>query len=113
MTRTPQAVLEEQNRALEAGDLEKIAEGYSESCIQIWNGEIRRGRSGVKDGFGHFFSELGEVKSMETTVEVFADNVLYLEWWADLGDRHCDGVDTFVFDDGFITAHTIKYDIKG
>ena len=51
-------------------------------------------------------------KPYEEPVKLFEDNVLYLEWWADLGDRRCVGVDTLVFQDGQITVHTIKYDFK-
>lgn len=112
MPRTPQAVYEAQSQALEAGDLEKLAADYSDTCVQIWNGRVRRGKSGVKEGFGEFLTQLADVKDLGMPVQVFEDNVLYLEWWADLGDRRAEGVDTFVFDDGLITVHTISYDIK-
>lgn len=111
MARSPREIFEAQSRALEAGDLDKVAADYSDDCIQIWNGHMRRGRSGVKEGFAHFLAELGEVKALEEPVQVFEDGVLYLEWWADLGDRRCDGVDTVVFNDGQITVHIIKYEI--
>ena len=48
-----------------------------------------------------YFAELaahGEVKGLEVPVRVYEDNVLYIEWWADLGDTRCDGIDTFIFD---------------
>lgn len=112
MARSPREIFEAQSQALEAGDLDKVAADYSEDCIQIWNGQPRRGRAGVKEGFAHFFAELGEVKALEEPVQVFEEGVLYLEWWADLGERRCDGVDTVVFKDGQITVHTIKYEIK-
>ena len=42
---------------------------------------------------------------------MYEDNVLYIEWWADLGDMRCDGIDTFIFEDGLITIQTVKYTI--
>jgi hypothetical protein len=112
MSRTPEEVFEELSAAFGSGDLEKASEAYSDDCIQIWNGHTKRGRSGVREGLADFVSDLGEMQAYEEPVKLFEDNVLYLEWWADLGDRRCVGVDTLVFQDGQITVHTIKYDFK-
>jgi len=79
-----------------SGDLDRIAADYSDNCIQVSNRQIRRGKAGVKEAFAQLFSDLsaaGEVKGLEVPVRVFEDNVLYIEWWADLGDMRCDGVD--------------------
>ena len=66
----------------------------------------------MKEGFAALFAELaaaGEIKGLEVPVRVYEDNVLYIEWWADLGDMRCDGNDTFIFEDGQITVQTVKY----
>jgi ketosteroid isomerase-like protein len=112
MARTPQEAFEAHLDALGTGDLDTIAADYSENCIQISNRELRRGRSGVKEAFAQIFADLsaaGELKGLDVPVRVFEDNVLYIEWWADLGDMRCDGVDTFIFEDGLITIQTVKY----
>jgi ketosteroid isomerase-like protein len=115
MARTPQEAFETHLAALGSGDLDTIAADYSDNCIQICNSQIRRGKEGVKEGFAALLAELaaaGEIKGLEVPVRVYEDNVLYIEWWADLGDMRCDGVDTFVFEGGLITIQTVKYDIS-
>ena len=112
MARTPQEAFETHLAALGGGDLDTIAADYSDNCIQICNSQTRRGKAGVKEGFAQLLSELaaaGELKGLEVPVRVFEDNVLYIEWWADLGDTRCDGIDTFIFEDGLITIQTVKY----
>jgi ketosteroid isomerase-like protein len=114
MDRTPQEAFESHVAALGTGDLDKIAADYSDDCIQISQREIRRGKAGVKEGFAALFADLaaaGEVKGLEVPVRVYEDNLLYIEWWADLGDMRADGVDTFIFEDGLITMQTIWYTI--
>ena len=115
MARSPEQVFEDHLEALGTGDLDKIAADYSDDCIQIANRETRRGKAGVKEAFAGLFSELaaaGEIKGLEVPVRVYEDDVLYIEWWADLGDMRCDGVDTFIFQDGLIRVQTVKYDIS-
>jgi hypothetical protein len=112
MSRTPQEVFEELSVAFGSGDVEKASDVYSDNCIQIWNGHTKRGKSGVREGLADFLSDLAGMQGYEEPVKLFEDNVLYLEWWADLGTRRCVGVDTLVFGDGQITVHTIKYDFK-
>jgi ketosteroid isomerase-like protein len=112
MARTPQEAFETHLAALGSGDLDTIAADYSDNCIQICNSQTRRGRAGVKEGFAALLAELaaaGEIKGLEVPVRIYEDNVLYIEWWADLGDMRCDGNDTFIFEDGLITVQTVKY----
>jgi ketosteroid isomerase-like protein len=114
MARSAQEAFETHLESLGTGDLDKIAADYSDDCIQISNRQTRRGKAGVKEAFAQIFSELaaaGEIKGLEVPVRVYEDNVLYIEWWADLGDMRCDGVDTFIFEGGQITVQTVKYDI--
>ncbi len=115
MARTPQEAFETNLAALGGGDLDTIAADYSDDCSQISNSQTRRGKSGVKEGFAQLFSDLtaaGEIKGLEVPVRIYEDNVLYIEWWADMGDMRCDGVDTLIFEDGLITVQTVKYDIS-
>lgn len=112
MARTPQEAFETHLAALGSGDLDTIAADYSDNCIQICNSQTRRGKAGIKEGFAQLFAELaaaGEIKGLEVPVRVYEDNVLYIEWNADLGDMRCDGNDTFIFEDGLITVQTVKY----
>ncbi len=114
MARTPQEAFETHLEALGSGDLDRLAADYSDNCIQITNCQTRRGKAGVKEGFAAIFAELaahGEVKGLDVPVRVYEDNALYIEWWADLGDMRCDGIDTFIFEDGLITIQTVKYTI--
>jgi uncharacterized protein (TIGR02246 family) len=114
MARSPQEAFETHLEALGTGDLDTIAADYTDDCIQIANRQTRRGKDGVKEGFAQLFSDLaaaGEVKGLEVPVRVYEDDVLYIEWWADLGDMRVDAVDTFVFRDGLIQVQTVKYDI--
>jgi uncharacterized protein (TIGR02246 family) len=115
VARTNQEAFETHLEALLSGDLERLAADYTEDCIQISNRQTRRGKDGVKEGFAAIYADLaaaGEVKTVEVPVRVYEDNVLYIEWWADLGDMRCDGVDTFVFEDGQISIQTVKYDLS-
>ena len=112
MARTPQEAFETHLAALGGGDLDTIAADYSDDCITIFNRESRRGKDGVKEAFTQLFAELaaaGDVKGLEVPVRVFEDNMLYIEWWADLGDMRCDGVDTFIFEEGLVTMQTVKW----
>ena len=115
MARTVQEAFETHLEALGSGDLDRLAADYSDNCIQITNSQTRRGKAGVKEGFAAIFADLaahGEVKGLEVPVRIYEDNVLYIEWWADLGDTRCDGIDTFIFEDGLITVQTIRYAIS-
>jgi uncharacterized protein (TIGR02246 family) len=114
MARTPREAFETHAEALASGDLDRIAADYSDDCIHITQRQVRRGKDGVKEAFSQIFSDLaaaGEVKGLEIPIRVYEDNVLYIEWWADLGDMRADGDDTFVFEDGLITVQTIHYTI--
>ena len=121
MARTPQECFEAHLQALGTGDLDLIAADYTDDAIQVTRnvgvGEpvARRGLAGVKEGFATLFGDLaaaGEVKGLEVPTRVFEGDALYIEWWADLGDQRCDGVDTFVFrDDGQIRVQSIQYEI--
>lgn len=115
MARTNQEAFETHLEALGSGDLERLAADYSEDCVQISNRQTYRGKDGVKQGFSQIFADLaaaGEVKGLEVPVRIYEDNALYIEWWADLGDMRCDGVDTFIFEDGLISIQTVKYDLS-
>src|SRR5438445_11390464 len=104
MARSNQEAFETHLVSLGAGDLDKIAADYTDDCIQITNRQTRRGKDGVREAFAGIFQDLaahGEIKGgVEVPVRVFEGDVLYIEWWVDMGDLRCDGVDTFVFRDG-------------
>jgi hypothetical protein len=48
-----------------------------------------------------------------TPQEVFADDVLYLEWSAKGGGHAIDrAIDTFIFKDGMIRVQTVVYTLR-
>jgi ketosteroid isomerase-like protein len=122
MARTPQQCFEDHLQALASGDLDRIAADYTDDAIHITSAAgtgkpaLRRGIDGVKEGFAAVFGDLaaaGEVKSLEVPTRVFEEDTLYIEWWADLGDKRCDGVDSFIFrDDGQIRFQSVHYAIS-
>lgn len=47
---------------------------------------------------------------MDLKTQIFEGDILFLEWTANSAvSRVDDGVDTFVFRDGTIWAHTVRY----
>jgi hypothetical protein len=105
-------VFQHQGEALEAGDLEAILEDYSEDSILIFQGSVYRGLSGARQVFTQLMADLPEADWSVT--DVFADNVLYLQWSAvakAVGRQVGDGVDTFVFQDGKVRVQTTHYTV--
>lgn len=80
--RTPQEVFAHHGQALAAGDLDEIVADYADDSFVITPAGIARGK----------------------------EDILFLEWTANSAvSRVDDGVDTFVFRDGTIWAHTVRY----
>ena len=111
-TRSPQEVFDHHAQALGAGDLEGIVSDYSEDAILISQGDTCRGKDGVREVFTRLLSDVPQA-SWQLPTMVFADDVMYLEWRAQSGDRHIDdGIDTFVFREGQIRVQTIRYSVS-
>lgn len=111
MARTPQEVFEHHMQALGAG-MDEILADYTDDAVFLTKDGVKRGKEGVQQSFEQLFNALGEIKEVGFPVQIYEGDVLFLNWWADLGDRRCDGIDTFVFRDGLIRAQTLHYEIK-
>ncbi len=110
--RTPQQVFQHQGEALEAGNIEAILEDYSEDSLLIFQGNVYRGVAGARQVFTQLMADLPEADW--TVNDVFADNVLYLQWSAvanAVGHEVRDGIDTFVFEDGKVRVQTTHYTV--
>ena len=107
--RTPQEVFAHHGQVLGAADLEGIVADYSDDALFITPGGVKRGKEGVRDGFVQLLADLPDA-TWDLPTQVYADDVLLLEWKADARtNRVEDGIDTFVFDDGLIRVQTVRY----
>jgi hypothetical protein len=112
MARTPQEVFDHHVKALVAGDLDGIVEDYSDDAIFITPAGVKRGKSGVREGFTSLLSDLPSAEWAVPTV-LFEDDVLFLEWTADSSATKADdGLDTFIFHDGQIRVQTVRYTLQ-
>ena len=93
---------------LGTGDLDLISRNYTEDAVFLTPGGTLTGREGVRRGIGALLAD-GPDADWQLTPQ-FAGDVLLLQWSATT-DTHevADGVDTFVFRDGRISAQTVRY----
>ncbi len=111
MPRTPQEVFAHHGQALGAADLEGIVSDYSDDALFITPSGVKRGQEGVRAGFVQLLADLPDA-SWELPTQIYADDVLLLEWKADARtNRVEDGIDTFVFRDGLIRVQTVRYSL--
>ncbi|MEU2237231.1 nuclear transport factor 2 family protein [Streptomyces vietnamensis] len=110
-TRTPQEVFADHGRRLGTGDLDLISENYTEDAVFLTPEGVLTGRAGVREGIGRLLADLPDAEWQLTSQ--FAGDVLFLRWAA-AGSAHevTDGVDTFVFRDGLISAQTVRYTLS-
>ncbi|MDP8971286.1 MAG: nuclear transport factor 2 family protein [Actinomycetota bacterium] len=112
MARAPQEVFQHHVEALGAEDLDEIVADYSDDAILITAQGVKRGKSGVREGFQQLLDDLPDAEwDLKTTI--YEDDILFLEWAADSETaRTEDGVDTFVFADGLIRVQTTRYTLQ-
>jgi hypothetical protein len=109
MTRTPQEVFAHHGQALAAGDLDEIVADYAEDSVVITSAGVARGKDGIRQVFVTLLDDLTDA-AWDLKTRIFDGNVLFLEWAAEsVVNRVDDGVDTFVFRDGMISAQTVRY----
>jgi ketosteroid isomerase-like protein len=109
MTRTPEEVFAHHGKALAAGDLDEIVVDYADDSVLITPAGIARGKDGVRQVFAKLLDDLPDA-AWDLKTQIFDGDVLFLEWAADSAiNRVEDGVDTFVFRDGKISAQTVRY----
>ncbi|MDI3313102.1 MAG: nuclear transport factor 2 family protein [Mycobacterium sp.] len=112
MTRTPEEVFAHHAQALAAGNLDEIVTDYADDAIFISPSGVRRGRDGVRAAFAELLDGIPNAV-WDVKTQIFADDVLFLEWAADSAKaRVDDGTDTFVFADGLIRVQTVRYTLQ-
>ena len=112
MTRTPQEVLAHHGPALGAADLDEIVTDFADDATVITPAGAKHGKDGVREAFTQLLADLPDA-TWQLKKETFADDVLLLEWTAETAEsRVDDGVDTFVFRDGQISAQTVHYTLQ-
>ena len=109
--RTPEEIFAHHGEALGAEDIEEVVADYADDAIIVMNKQVHRGRDGARQVFTQ---ALGALPRATWQLDpVFAGDVLYLEWKATAGGQKIeDGIDTFVFRDGLIRAHTLSFTIR-
>ena len=108
MIRTPQEVFADHGTRLGTGDLDLIAGNYTEDAVLITPEGEFHGHDGVRQVIGRLLADLPDADWQLTPR--FAGEVLFLQWTATTpAHRVTDGVDTFVFRDGLISAQTVRY----
>ncbi|MFE4513167.1 nuclear transport factor 2 family protein [Kitasatospora sp. NPDC056783] len=111
MTRTPQEVFADHGRRLGTGDLDHIAGNYTEDTVLITPRGAFHGHDGVRQVIGRLLADLADADWQLTPG--FAGDVLLLRWNAATTEHEVtDGVDTFVFRDGLISAQTVHYTLN-
>ncbi len=111
-TRTPQQIFQHHAEALVAEDLDGIAADYSDDAFFMTPAGVRRGKAGIRQAFADLLSEVPKAKWTLKT-QLYEKDILLLEWTADSATAKIDdGIDTFVFGDGFIRAQTVRYTLQ-
>jgi len=112
MARTPEEVFAHHAQALVAGDLDEIVADYTDDAVFITPAGVKRGKDGVRAGFTQLLADVPNAK-WELPTEIYEGDVLFLEWTADSARTKVeDGIDTFVFRDGFIRVQTVRYTLQ-
>jgi len=112
MTRTPQEVFAHHGRAIGAGDINEIVTDFADDAVVITPAGVKRGKDGAREAFTQLFADLPDA-AWDLKSQIYADDVLMLEWAADAADSSADdGVDTLVFREGLIRAQTVHYTLQ-
>lgn len=110
--RTPKEIMKAHGRALVKGDLDAVVANYAEDAIFITPTGVSRGRAGVREAQSQTLTELAGARYTYRTNLIEGD-VMFLQWSADAENFTVDdGVDTLVFDAGYIRVQTLAYTIR-
>jgi hypothetical protein len=109
--RTPEEIFTHHAQALGAEDLDATVLDYADDAALITPDSVLRGKEAIRQFFAGVFQALPKAQwGVRTT---YVDNILFLLWTADsVKASVSDGVDTFVFKDGFIQYQTVSCTIK-
>jgi hypothetical protein len=110
--RTPQQIFQHHAEALGAEDLEGIVADYSDDAFFVTPAGVLRGKSGIRQAFTKLLADVPKAK-WNLKTQLYEKDILLLEWTADsAGTKIDDGIDTFVFKDGFIRVQTVRYTLQ-
>jgi ketosteroid isomerase-like protein len=112
MTRTPQEVFATHVKAVAEGDLDAIVADYTDDAVVITPAGACHGGDAIRAAFTTLLGDLPDA-AWDIKTQIYDGDLLFLEWAADsAANRADDGVDTFVFRDGMISAQTFRYTLK-
>ena len=112
MARTPEQIFQHHAQALGAEDLDGIVADYSDDAFFMTPTGVQRGKAAIRQAFAALLSEVPKAKWALKT-QLYEKDILLLEWTVDSANAKVDdGIDTFVFRDGFIRAQTVRYTLQ-
>jgi uncharacterized protein (TIGR02246 family) len=112
MARTPEQIFQHHAEALGAGDLDEIVADYADDAVFITPGGVLRGKDGIRAAFTQLLEDVPNA-AWELRTQIYEGDVLFLEWAADAEKTMVeDGIDTFIFRDGFIRLQTVRYSLQ-
>ena len=107
--RTPEQIFQHHAEALGAENIDGVVADYSDDAFFMTPAGVLRGKVGIREAFTKLLSDIPQAK-WNLKTQLYENDVLLLEWTADSAKTKIDdGIDTFVFKDGFIRAHTVRY----
>lgn len=110
--RTPQQIFQHHAEALGAEDIDGVVADYSDDAFFMTPAGVLRGKAGIRRAFTELLSDIPQAK-WNLKTELYEDDVLLLEWTVNSAKTKIDdGIDTFVFKDGFIRAQTVRYTLQ-
>jgi ketosteroid isomerase-like protein len=110
--RTPQQIFQHHAEALGAEDIDGVVADYSDDAFFMTPAGVLRGQAGIRHAFTKLLSHIPQAK-WNLKNQRYENDVLLLEWTADSAKTMIDdGIDTFVFKDGFIRAQIVRYTLQ-
>jgi hypothetical protein len=111
-TRTPEQIFQHHAEALGAEDLDGIVADYSDDAFFMTPAGVLRGKEAIRQAFTKLLSDVPKAK-WDLKTQLYERDILLLEWTADSAETKVDdGIDTFVFKDGFIRVQTVRYTLQ-
>lgn len=85
---------------------------YSDDAFFMTPAGVLQGKAGIRQAFTELLSDVPKAK-WELKTQLYENDVLLLEWAADSAKTKVDdGIDTFLFKDGFIRVQTVRYTLQ-
>jgi hypothetical protein len=114
MTRTAHEVLEDHLRRRSEGDLEgDLRENYHPDVVVLTAKHVKRGHDGVRESAHLLWQAVADGGDYRYDSVLADDRMALLEWRAKTEEiRVSAGVDSYLIEDGLITAQTIHYRVE-